>query len=466
MIYTVTTNPNIDYYMDLRAPLRVGGINRSGRELLAPGGKGINVSLMLQTLGKPSCVLGYLAGPTGRLLEALMKDTGCDCHWFWLQSGQTRINTKINTSPETAFNASGPALGQADIDALCAFLRGLNPDDQLVVSGNLQKSPPGAFSALLSAAQEAGVSAVVDTSGAALREALAFRPLLIKPNGEELCELFGKGKHAGGAACPCAAGADTGRAERAGVHGRGRRAAVGGNWARLPGTAPQHAAGYFHRRRGRQRDGWLPRRTAGHGRLCLGSPPRHRLRQCDSLQRVFGKPGYDRGCTAGGRNYDSVKTSERKRTMQAIQELLSNRVLISGLVGWGAAQVLKTIIYALMHHTLDLTRIFGDGGMPSGHSATVCAVATSAGIIYGLDSFPFAISVIVAIIVMHDAMGVRLETGKQAKLLNEFIDLFAKLEQPLSDQEKLKELVGHTPLQVCMGGLLGILTGVLCNLGG
>ena len=192
MIYTVTTNPNIDYYMDLRAPLRVGGINRSGRELLAPGGKGINVSLMLQTLGKPSCVLGYLAGPTGRLLEALMKDTGCDVHGCLLQSGQTRINTKINTSPETAFNASGPALGQADIDALCAFLRGLNPDDQLVVSGNLQKSPSGAFSALLSAAQEAGVSAVVDTSGAALREALAFRPLLIKPNGEELCELFGR----------------------------------------------------------------------------------------------------------------------------------------------------------------------------------------------------------------------------------------------------------------------------------
>lgn len=192
MIYTVTTNPNIDYYMDLRAPLCVGGINRSGRELLAPGGKGINVSLMLRTLGKPSCVLGYLAGPTGRLLEALMADTGCDCRWFRLQNGQTRINTKINTSPETAFNASGPALTQADLDALCAFLRGLKPDDQLVVSGNLQKSPAGAFSALLSAAREAGISAVVDTSGAALQEALAFRPLLIKPNGEELCELFGE----------------------------------------------------------------------------------------------------------------------------------------------------------------------------------------------------------------------------------------------------------------------------------
>ena len=441
MIYTVTTNPNIDYYMDLRAPLRVGGINRSGHELLAPGGKGINVSLMLQTLGKPSCVLGYLAGPTGRLLEALMKDTGCDCHWFWLQSGQTRINTKINTSPETAFNASGPALGQADIDALCAFLRGLNPDDQLVVSGNLQKSPPGAFSALLSAAQEAGVSAVVDTSGAALREALAFRPLLIKPNGEELCELFGRQ-----ASTPEALLALARQAQTLG--------------------ARQRAAGYFHRRRGRQRDGWLPRGTAGHRRLFPGPAPRRCLRQCDGLQPGSGKQGYARGCFTVSRGHSAVKPSERKRTMQTIQDLFSNRVLLSGLIGWGAAQVLKTIIYALMHHTLDLTRIFGDGGMPSGHSATVCAVATSAGIIYGLDSFPFAISVIVAIIVMHDAMGVRLETGKQAKLLNEFIDLFAKLEQPLSDQEKLKELVGHTPLQVCMGGLLGILTGVLCNLGG
>lgn len=151
--------------------------------------------------------------------------------------------------------------------------------------------------------------------------------------------------------------------------------------------------------------------------------------------------------------------------MQALQELLSNRVLISGISGWAAAQVLKTIIYALMHGRLDWTRIFGDGGMPSGHSATVCAVATSAGMLHGLGSFPFAISVIVAIIVMHDAMGVRREAGKQAKVLNEFMDLFEKLEQPLSDQEKLKELVGHTPLQVCMGGLLGVGIGILCNLG-
>ena len=150
--------------------------------------------------------------------------------------------------------------------------------------------------------------------------------------------------------------------------------------------------------------------------------------------------------------------------MNWFQELLSNPFLLIGLSSWFWAQLIKTIIHAIVTKSIDFTRLIGDGGMPSGHSATVCAVATSAGIIYGLDSFPFAISVIVAIIVMHDAMGVRLETGKQAKLLNEFIDLFAKLEQPLSDQEKLKELVGHTPLQVCMGALLGIATGILCNL--
>mgnify|MGYP004479684741 CR=1 FL=1 len=148
--------------------------------------------------------------------------------------------------------------------------------------------------------------------------------------------------------------------------------------------------------------------------------------------------------------------------MQALQGLLANRVLISGLVGWGAAQVLKTIIYALMHRTLDLTRIFGDGGMPSGHSATVCAVATSAGILYGLGSFPFAISVIVAIIVMHDAMGVRLETGKQAAIINDIVEAFNVLtsEEKLPDA-KLKEFVGHTPLQVIAGILLGIVNAVL-----
>ena len=151
--------------------------------------------------------------------------------------------------------------------------------------------------------------------------------------------------------------------------------------------------------------------------------------------------------------------------MNWFQELLSNPFLLIGLSSWFWAQLIKTIIHAIVTKSIDFTRLIGDGGMPSGHSATVSSLATAAALVYGLGSFEFAMAFIFAIVVCKDAMGVRLETGKQAKLLNEFIDLFAKLEQPLSDQEKLKELVGHTPLQVCMGGLLGILTGVLCNLG-
>ena len=147
--------------------------------------------------------------------------------------------------------------------------------------------------------------------------------------------------------------------------------------------------------------------------------------------------------------------------MQAIQDLLSNRVLLSGLIGWGAAQVLKTIIYALMHHTLDLTRIFGDGGMPSGHSATVSSLATAAAIVYGLGSFQFAIAFIFAIVVCKDAMGVRLETGKQAAIINDIVESFnALMSEKLADA-KLKEFVGHTPLQVIAGILLGVVNALI-----
>ena len=142
--------------------------------------------------------------------------------------------------------------------------------------------------------------------------------------------------------------------------------------------------------------------------------------------------------------------------MQVIRELLSNRVLLSGLIGWGAAQVLKTIIYALMHRTLDLTRIFGDGGMPSGHSATVSSLATAAALVYGLGSFEFAMAFIFAIVVCKDAMGVRLETGRQAVIINDIVEAFNSLASEKLPEAKLKEFVGHTPLQVIAGILLGV----------
>ena len=128
-----------------------------------------------------------------------------------------------------------------------------------------------------------------------------------------------------------------------------------------------------------------------------------------------------------------------------ISEFISNRILLAGACGWLTAQVLKTIIYAITNHGIDWTRLAGDGGMPSGHSATVTAIAVSCGIELGFDSALFALSFFFAIIVMHDAMGVRLETGKQAMMLNNLAEVI--YDKELTPEEKLKEFVGHTPLQ-------------------
>ena len=106
-----------------------------------------------------------------------------------------------------------------------------------------------------------------------------------------------------------------------------------------------------------------------------------------------------------------------------IADILSNRILVCGVLGWAVAQILKTLIYAMLNNEFRLERMFGDGGMPSAHSATVSSMATAAAIVYGFGSFEFAISAMLAIIVMHDAMGVRMETGKQGKVLNEMIDV-------------------------------------------
>lgn len=139
--------------------------------------------------------------------------------------------------------------------------------------------------------------------------------------------------------------------------------------------------------------------------------------------------------------------------MNWFQELCSNPFLITGLAAWFIAQVLKTVIHFALYKKLEVERLFGDGGMPSGHSATVASVCTMCGLVYGLGSVEFAISGIMAIIVCHDAMGVRRETGKQAVILNELLKTFEA-----GHHTDLKELVGHTPLQVSMGILIGIAT--------
>ena len=146
------------------------------------------------------------------------------------------------------------------------------------------------------------------------------------------------------------------------------------------------------------------------------------------------------------------------------QAIISNQILISAVVGWTVAQVLKTLIDMAFNRSFRPERLVGSGGMPSSHSATVCALTVAAGMKYGLESFEFAVCFVLASIVMYDAIGVRQETGKQAKLLNLIVqqDWFKLDNQEV--EKRLKEFEGHTPLQVFAGAVLGILIAVLVGM--
>lgn len=142
--------------------------------------------------------------------------------------------------------------------------------------------------------------------------------------------------------------------------------------------------------------------------------------------------------------------------MDWIMELLTNRFVLTALSSWFLAQVVKTVLHLLIYRKLDLTRLFGDGGMPSGHSATVTSLATYAALAKGPGSFEFAVCGILAIIVCHDATGVRLETEKQGRLLKDLVEAFEALSDKDLPEVKLRRFVGHTPIQVMAGIILGI----------
>ena len=147
--------------------------------------------------------------------------------------------------------------------------------------------------------------------------------------------------------------------------------------------------------------------------------------------------------------------------MSILNKLLSNQILVSGAVGWTVAQVLKTLIHLFFTKKFVAERLVGSGGMPSSHSATVCALTTAAYMSHGLSSSEFAICFFLAAIVMYDAIGVRRETGIQAKVLNDMIKVLDDMGSDMPPQEKLKEFVGHTPFQVLVGGILGIILAIL-----
>lgn len=146
---------------------------------------------------------------------------------------------------------------------------------------------------------------------------------------------------------------------------------------------------------------------------------------------------------------------------QFLYNLTHNEILMSAGCSWALAQIIKTIIHLILTKKFVPERLVGSGGMPSCHSAAVCGLATSILINEGLNSPLFAIAAIFAIVVMYDAMGVRRETGIQAKVLNEMIELFEKLGSDVQYEDKLKEFVGHTPFQVAMGALLGTIFSII-----
>ena len=146
--------------------------------------------------------------------------------------------------------------------------------------------------------------------------------------------------------------------------------------------------------------------------------------------------------------------------MSFFNDLLQNKVLIIAATAWLVAGVLKTIVEFIINKQFNIRRVIGAGGMPSSHTSTVVALAIATCYDRGVNSVSFAIAVIFAIVVIHDAVGVRLETGKQAKVLNAMM-FESNAFKDLSFEKQLKEYVGHTPLQAFAGAIVGLIVAII-----
>ncbi|MCD8190033.1 MAG: 1-phosphofructokinase [Clostridiales bacterium] len=196
MIYTVTLNPAIDYVVQLESPLQPGGLNRSAGEDYQFGGKGVNVSNVLNTLGCDTVALGFVAGFLGDGLERGLREMGLTTRFLHVARGMTRINVKIKAGEETEVNGSGPVITEGDMARLYAQLDGVLPGDTLVLSGSIPKClPDDTYEGILARLEGRGVQTVVDAAGELLVNVLKYRPFLIKPNHHELGELFGRTLH-------------------------------------------------------------------------------------------------------------------------------------------------------------------------------------------------------------------------------------------------------------------------------
>lgn len=191
MIFTVTFNPSLDYIVRVDK-MCLGTINRTTYEQLLPGGKGINVSIVLGNLGHPSRALGFAAGVTGVALEVLLADAGVDADLVRVKEGFTRINAKVKGEEETELNGQGPRIAAEDVDTLFSKLDVLGQGDTLVVSGSVPNTlPSDMYEQIMERLDGRGVRIVVDAERDLLTRVLPYHPFLVKPNNHELGDIYG-----------------------------------------------------------------------------------------------------------------------------------------------------------------------------------------------------------------------------------------------------------------------------------
>lgn len=190
MIYTATFNPALDYTMEVTR-LTPGKVNRAQKTHITPGGKGINVSIVLKNLGMENKILGFIGGFTGNAIEESLKKLGHKTDFVHLKNGMTRINVKVLDSETTDINAEGPEISNSDLNSFYEKLNGMKKGDTLIISGAVPPTMPDyTYALVLEKLVSKGVRTVVDASGQLLLRTLVFKPFLIKPNIDELEELF------------------------------------------------------------------------------------------------------------------------------------------------------------------------------------------------------------------------------------------------------------------------------------
>lgn len=190
MIYTVTFNPSLDYIVNVDN-LAIGKTNRAQSDMILAGGKGINVSLILNELGMENTAIAFIAGFTGQEIKRRVEEAECNSYFIELEEGTSRINVKIKDRKETEINTSGPKIDREHIEQLWKILEDLGNGDILVLAGNIPASvSQNIYADIIKKMSPKGVKVIVDASGKILHNLLNLKPYLIKPNQDELYELF------------------------------------------------------------------------------------------------------------------------------------------------------------------------------------------------------------------------------------------------------------------------------------